>query len=84
MIRLTNWFNKKPVYVNENRLALVEGVYTDEGEMTKTRICCPKPIYVSETPEEVVAKVNYQQSGLRIYDSDVGTSPEVLTHDTAD
>lgn len=57
MIQLTNWFNKKPVYVNENRLALVEGVYTDEGEMTKTRVCCPKPIYVSETPEEVVAKI---------------------------
>lgn len=82
MIKLTNWFNKKPVYVNENRLALVEGVYTDEGEMTKTRVCCPKPIYVSETPEEVVAKIDMSKSCWKIYDSDVDIPVEVTAHGT--
>ena len=53
LIKLTSFFTRDDIYVNTNRISTIDKCKTDD-ESVKTRINCPKPIYVTETPEEIV------------------------------
>lgn len=57
LIKLTSFFTGDDIYVNANRISTINKCKTDD-ESVKTRINCPKPIYVTETPEEIVEIIN--------------------------
>ena len=61
LIKLTSFFTENDIYVNVNRISVIDSCKTDDGSV-KTRIACPKPIYVKETPEEILELIHEAQA----------------------
>ena len=57
LIKLTSFYTGEDIYVNANRISVIESIKTDNGTV-KTRVACPKPVYAKETPEEIVEIIN--------------------------
>lgn len=61
LIKLTSFFTGNDIYVNSNRIAVIDYCKMDDGSV-KTRIACPKPVYVKETPEEILELIHEAQA----------------------
>lgn len=60
LIKLTSFFTGNDIYVNVNRISVLDPCKTEDGSV-KTRIAYPKPIYVKETPEEILKIIHDEQ-----------------------